>query len=1249
MTMPADPSVFNKAPRTVTPTQLGQQGTAPTPAPTPTPAPVTPAPTNLGSASPPPPAPPPPAPSAPNPVTPGQIAGQGPPAINPTAVTPKPFDPNDPSTYTVRHNADGSTDYIDLNGVIQQHGNPPTGAPGSNGGGTAGGTAGNNPSNLAYGLFDLSGNTNPTPPRQPGPPTPEEQADVDAYKKEIADAENAYFAANSRYPDAAGIQGIISTAAAHHPQAIAYANSNNFDPGSVSGANNQNLINRISTQTPGDIARISEGGALGQNALNAAADQATNTGNAINNTATTQANSALARGDAGLATAKSTGLGAVALGEAAAQPLYGVGALDLANGSDARNTAASYAAATGVSLDEATQAIQRLQALSNSGDVASTQKLASFMGNNGTANQLGEFNPTATRTAGFTGSAGDATTLEGVNTNAAATGQLGAFNAPTATAPQLSDLNTTLNSTNRAANFNAAPGEATTLARTLNTNADETAALGRFTGTNGTADALAGVNTGKSATGNLLGFQGNGGTATDLRNVNTAVPGTGALDTYTGAIGTAGGIGADQLQRLDRIASGADIGPSAAEELLKKGADQNMSQAIALARSGRGAGASAAGLRQAQFQNAATEQGLSTDMAALRAQEAATARGQNLTAAQAAAGTATTLGGQKLQGLTTVQQGQQQAVQDKIGALVSAGGMTQKQADQVLSALTSAQQGQGQSIDQTIQALVASGQMTQAQSAQVLDAMKATQQGQAQAIAQKSANTIAAGQQEQTASQQQLDALKVAQAGEMSSVTNKLNALVASGQMTQAAASQQLDALKAKQQGELTSISQTSTNVATAGQQRQVQAQQQLSALQSQQQADLSASSQRLQALVSAGQMTQEQANQQLTAIKSAQDGQLAMQNVRVTAANAAAGAANTSGGVQADLAKSFATIGLNYDVNSGNVYNNGGQLIMSAEQVNSNLVQSGLSNQAAQGANAANITSQGVQALTNLTNTSVDAQKAAATLGFQTSAAIASLSQAELSQLQGIIQNQDALALQKYALDKNIALQVDAQNAQQTGAIFSALGTIVAGAALLSDVRAKTDIAPAGAGDWLQLNGMNLPSAGTPSDIGMVGGNMLPQLNQVPSAAPAAGMSDANKLAFMGLAGQFGGSLGRAIGSDEKGKKDKHSETFDDFLANRKTDTDFRAAKGYTYKYKDPKMAGAAPGTQYGPMAQSLQHTAARDAVFMGPDKLLKVDPTRVVMPLMAAAGEQQRRLDRDEDVIAELVKMMREFKGAA
>lgn len=63
-------------------------------------------------------------------------------------------------------------------------------------------------------------------------------------------------------------------------------------------------------------------------------------------------------------------------------------------------------------------------------------------------------------------------------------------------------------------------------------------------------------------------------------------------------------------------------GPSAAQAQLNNATDANMQNALALARSGRGMGGSAAGLRQAIGQNAVTQQQAANQSAALRAQEA---------------------------------------------------------------------------------------------------------------------------------------------------------------------------------------------------------------------------------------------------------------------------------------------------------------------------------------------------------------------------------------------------------------------------------------------------------------------------------------------------------------------------------------------------------------------------------------------------------------------------------------------------
>lgn len=66
--------------------------------------------------------------------------------------------------------------------------------------------------------------------------------------------------------------------------------------------------------------------------------------------------------------------------------------------------------------------------------------------------------------------------------------------------------------------------------------------------------------------------------------------------------------------------------PSAADAQFKLGMDQNMANAVSLARSGRGAGDNANAMRQAMFSNAATQQQGNLQYAQLRAQEIAAGR-----------------------------------------------------------------------------------------------------------------------------------------------------------------------------------------------------------------------------------------------------------------------------------------------------------------------------------------------------------------------------------------------------------------------------------------------------------------------------------------------------------------------------------------------------------------------------------------------------------------------------------------------
>lgn len=1178
MTVQADPSVFQ---RPATPTQVAVKTTtrknadgstdvvdqngnvvSHTPAP-PVTAPTTTAPQNLGSLT----------PTAPQPAA-------------PTA--PKPFNPNDPSTYTTRTNADGSIDYIDLSGNIAQHGNPPTGSPGSNGGGTGGASAGQPLFGYNTPGLDLSGQT---PPQQTIAPQDQAAAGADAKAMldEIVQWKLNHFGAS---PD--DLRAAEASIRAAHPlgsAALATSSSGGAfsDPTFAASQSNQSLINRTVAQTTGDIARVSSGGATGVSQDMSAAGQATNTGTQVYSDANALAAAARNLGVTGLSTAEAQGRTAQATAGSVANPMYQIASEGIANGANSRAQAQDLAARTGMSLDEAQASVNKLLGVNTT--AGATAQLDNFQGNAGTAGTLNSMPMGAeatNRLGSVVPSTGDANQLEGLSTGVSATGALGSFGGNAGTAGALQNTDTNLASTRLASGFTAAPGEATTLARTLNTNAAATGQLGQFTGNAGTAPALSSFDTSTAATGQLGAF-GAGGNA--------------------------------DLAKLESFANGGDIGPSAAEALLRKNENDTMSQNIALARSGRGAGSTAANMRQAIFQNAATGQQAGNDMAALRAQEAATARGQNIQASTAAAGTATTQSGQQLSALQTKQSAETTALQTKL------------------------------------QALVASGQMTQEQASQQLDALKSKQQGELASIAQKSTNVATAGQQEQTASAQQLDAIKTQQAGETASLTARLNALVAAGQMTQAQANMQLTALQSQQQGELASIAQQSTNLATAGQQRQVASAQSLDALKAQQQGELQAESDRIQALVAAGQMTQTQAAQQLDALKSAQTGQLTSSGQEIQKASTAAQTQVNIGQVQGDLTKAFATLGLQYDVNSGQVYNQAGQLVQGGDKIAADLLSSGLQNQVGQGQVAASVTNQGMQTLQNLTNTSVDAQKAAATLGFQTSAAIASLSQGELSELQGIVANQNAEALQKWATDKGFQLQVDQNNAQATGAIFSALGTIVAGAAILSDGRAKTSkkpmslreglLSPVGAKYDIAPLDAGTVFGGAPARAGVIGDGYNFGFNQQPNddfgTKTSPGLSSAQMMAILQMGGAAGGAFGRAIASDDKGKKKRKAETFEEWIDMMpakmgKGDGDMRAAKGYSYLYKDPNMPGAMPGRQYGPMAEDLKKTSAKDAVFMGPDKLLRVDPERVVMPLLAGVGEQQRRLDELEATVKRL-----------
>jgi hypothetical protein len=78
-------------------------------------------------------------------------------------------------------------------------------------------------------------------------------------------------------------------------------------------------------------------------------------------------------------------------------------------------------------------------------------------------------------------------------------------------------------------------------------------------------------------------------------------------------------------------------------------------------------------------------------------------------------------------------------------------------------------------------------------------------------------------------------------------------------------------------------------------------------------------------------------------------------------------------------------------------------------------------------------------------------------------------------------------------------------------------------------------------------------------------------------------------------------------------------------------------ASPGYGYTYEDPGAPGAAPGRQYGPMAQELASTpAGATAVTKGKDGKLAIDTGRLQLLDHSAISAQQRELDLLKQQIA-------------
>jgi hypothetical protein len=224
--------------------------------------------------------------------------------------------------------------------------------------------------------------------------------------------------------------------------------------------------------------------------------------------------------------------------------------------------------------------------------------------------------------------------------------------------------------------------------------------------------------------------------------------------------------------------------------------------------------------------------------------------------------------------------------------------------------------------------------------------------------------------------------------------------------------------------------------------------------------------------------------------------------------------------------------------------------------------------------------------------------------------------------------QSYESLLAQIYGIDRGIGVQNAQLGAQQDAAMWGAVGTGVTTAAMLaatmSDINAKTNIAPVAP----QSMTLPMPSAQPPPPPQQGGAPQSAEQKQGDEDAPPNPQEEAEKLkkerenedlkrALAGSLGQFTTNLGVAL-SDERGKQGAKVSPRAALTAVEKTNP-------WKYEYKDPARHGQ--GTHYGPMAQELAQTpVGRSTLVQMPDGKLGVDTGRLALVNTAAQAAKAK-----------------------
>lgn len=121
---------------------------------------------------------------------------------------------------------------------------------------------------------------------------------------------------------------------------------------------------------------------------------------------------------------------------------------------------------------------------------------------------------------------------------------------------------------------------------------------------------------------------------------------------------------------------------------------------------------------------------------------------------------------------------------------------------------------------------------------------------------------------------------------------------------------------------------------------------------------------------------------------------------------------------------------------------------------------------------------------------------------------------------------------------------------------------------------------------------------------------------------------------------------LTSSVGDFERDARVPGENDHDGIMTTSDALPEFRKAGSYSYEYDDPKMPGAAPGRNAGPMADELEGIPG--VVSKGSDGVKRVDPARLSLANAGVAGETVRRQDSQEGKIAELTRRLEALRAA-